>query len=204
MLYNKLSKEEVEEYFLQLEKKWLAELPILFGTPIAGGDTDEYDLEGADDLYEPVTIKLEDSLEEFLIKCILKYNVEYNSIYQQGTEDKYVLQCQYSKNRSIGDLFRIINFYYPGTNILDFILLIVKITLEDKVRHVFCPGIKKNVFFKGRPLYCSQISLIKDQLNITYNCTNLKVCEEINFSDIIAYYFIVTNQNITINELNKN
>jgi hypothetical protein len=83
--------------------------------------------------------------EEFLVDFVLDRNYAYELHGRIITYSKTISDnCEYQRNRSIGDLYRIVSAYYPGTSILDVAKTLV--TGPKHLQMLYCPHISKIVF----------------------------------------------------------
>ena len=91
--------------------------------------------------------KRKETLEEFLIKFFNEFNNTKQTIYVESEH----LQTDIGKRRSIGDIFRICQYYYPECTVQE-VKNILYNELPNKVdnyRSSFCSTINKRVFYKG-------------------------------------------------------
>lgn len=121
------TKEESLELFAQLESKCKNDGPLYIQ------DFDEVEL---------FQFK---RFEDFLIHFVLERNYEGDSHGPIITADKNGEdQCQYQRNRSLGDLYRIVLAYYPEASITEVAKTLV--TGPSILQMLYCPHIRKIVF----------------------------------------------------------
>lgn len=82
--------------------------------------------------------------EDFLIDFVLERNYSGDSYAIITHNNDYTDTCQYQRNRSLADLYRIVLSYYPGTSILDVARTLI--TGPLKLQMLYCPHISKIVF----------------------------------------------------------
>ena len=93
--------------------------------------------------------KRKETLEQFLIKFFNKWNKEKNTLYVDTEE----IQTPPNKRRSFGDIYAIIKYYYPKTNVREIKTLLYENLLEHvpNFRTSPCNQIKKRVWYQGTP-----------------------------------------------------
>lgn len=83
------------------------------------------------------------SLEEFLSNLVVDYARLYNTL---DTDDN--IQCDYNRNRSLGDIYRITLSYFPEVSLVEVIqALITLVNQEDEVMSMRCGDISKRVYY---------------------------------------------------------
>lgn len=91
--------------------------------------------------------KREETSKEFLRTLFKKWNSELNTLnVPNGT-----VQTVPNKRRSLGDIFRIVRYYYPRTSLKTVINVIYDDLFDSvpKFRSSYCSTINKRVFYKG-------------------------------------------------------
>lgn len=101
-----------------------------------------------------------ESIKEFLIKFITKWNNEKNTIFVNSKE----VQTDTGRRRSLGDIFMILRYYYPTITLREVIQLLYVdwITLGDiNFRSCYCHTINKRVWYyenKGESTILNKIT----------------------------------------------
>lgn len=91
--------------------------------------------------------KRKETFEEFLYKFFTDWNKTKNTIYVENSK----VQTEPDKRRSIGDIFLILNYYYPNIGLKK----VIKFLYEDafnkipRFRSSYCYTIQKRVFYQG-------------------------------------------------------
>ena len=88
-------------------------------------------------------ISTEDTDAEVFIK-ILSESTYYNTY-----KGKSILQCHSGRNRSIGDLYRIMLSYRPFISFKDFRKIIIDLINKGNITTLFCHDINKRVYMLG-------------------------------------------------------
>lgn len=71
------------------------------------------------------------------------YNKKNETVYEDG---KY--QCAANKNRSLHDIYNTARSYFPRLTLQKLMSTIVELQKEGRTKVLYCPVIKKRVFFK--------------------------------------------------------
>ncbi len=71
------------------------------------------------------------------------YNKRNATIYEDGKH-----QCGKDKNRSLADIYNTARSYFPRLTLQKLMSTIVELQKENKTKVLYCPLIKKRVFFK--------------------------------------------------------
>lgn len=82
-----------------------------------------------------------DSLEDFVKSFVLSYRHHYCTINALGN-----IICYPGKRRSIGDIFLICKYYYPGCTLQQVLGILVGLLEDNKISGGWCSTINKFVF----------------------------------------------------------
>lgn len=87
------------------------------------------------------------SWKKFILNFFRDYNMDYETVHTKA--GKYGnFQCESGCNRSIGDLYRIVSFYYPTVTLRKIYNYMYK---SKEARYhlggIWCPDIEKRVFY---------------------------------------------------------
>lgn len=88
------------------------------------------------------------TVKEFLVAFFTKYNNDRNTIYVSNK----TVQTTTGRRRSMGDLFKICQYYYPEVTLLELVTLLfreLKNTpgLKGGFRYSYCTTVKRRVFY---------------------------------------------------------
>ena len=97
----------------------------------------------------------EESVEEFIRNLVLDYVVNMT------TYENSIVQCRSNKNRSFGDLYRIILTYFPDVNAEKVYTELYILGINEEIDIIICGNINKRVFCTPHDYYV--------QLNTSYN-----------------------------------
>jgi len=88
---------------------------------------------------------------------ILYYNCHLNTLYSSSKR----LQCFKNRNRSQGDLYMIMRYYYPDITFKEFRKALIRLLNNYHISTFYCGDIRKRIFynpnFKGRKPHRSNI-----------------------------------------------
>jgi len=99
------------------------------------------------------------------IENLLSSTKIHSSVTKHGNQ-----QCRYGKNRSFGDLYRLVISKY-NVSFTEFLYIILGlVNLENNISYIFCPDILKRVLVTGASRYGSHVlnSIDNDDLNISH------------------------------------
>lgn len=122
--------------------------------------------------------KRTETLEQFLILFFTKWNVEKETIYVNNGHT----QTEPGKRRSIGDIYRIVKYYYRKTTLKEVKDVLINLFPEsgtantvDRLRSSKCSMIHKRVYYQGNTSQGSEIA--NKSSNDEYGYTWEQWCE---------------------------
>lgn len=99
--------------------------------------------------------KRKETFEEFLYKFFTDWNKTKNTLYVSHAE----VQTEPDKRRSIGDIFLILNYYYPNIGFKKVVKFLYNEAFKEipRFRSSYCHTINKRVFYQGGEHEISQL-----------------------------------------------
>lgn len=83
------------------------------------------------------------SVDNFVTLLITDLFVNRNT----SEKKRATIQCEKGKNRSFGNVYRLVKFYYPDISVKELYRILVDGTFRDDYRTLYCADVNKRIFY---------------------------------------------------------
>src|SRR5690606_16111820 len=93
--------------------------------------------------YSEEVLPIDTDPESFLINFLSYNNINYPTLFLDGT-----VQCDEDRNRSLGDIYRLILNYFPDISLIETAEILYDLVNNnvEGIRMLYCQNIKKRVY----------------------------------------------------------